>query len=439
MSQSHEKTSFIYNEKSLSYEAFSKLCEQAISEKLNSTSVEKYYTVLEILQGNELDYDSLKLFSRLVSNLLRAGAKDIIEVVLTKAPKYNPSDPHKFIKSFKAYQEFCYNLLSFDCSYIIKVTNYIMNEALKLCTMSVSDLVSLKVGDDHHFDSIEDIQKKARNILQGAKKDKVMPITDLKDEDFITELFKTHPNAREKGIHREGSYIKAYKGRSKQNTPCYFISVCNDQDTVRSTPSQDSKNVDFQDISYMKCINEMAVNLSKNMIKSVKELRLDVKMFIDFAVNIADKFPFNKPKILKLILKMIPHSALHVQIHAIFIKILFYLIKKMPYYEEEILEAVLTRFVQIDVSIKSKQLAHKRHFTSQDLKADVYLYYLIQHFKNRLRAIEDEAIPSLRKDLKNSAKAQIKEDSDDDSILESSDEEETFDTNTVARNKIDRF
>jgi hypothetical protein len=374
-----------------------------------------------------------------VSNLLRAGAKDIIEVVLTKAPKYDSSDPHKFIKSFKAYQEFCYNLLSFDCSYIIKVTNFIMNEALKLCTMSVSDVVSLKIGDDHHFECIEDIQKRARNILQGTKKNKVVAITDSKDEDFITGLFKTHPNAREKGIHKEGSYIKAYKGKSKQNTPCYFIAVCNDRDTAKTTPNQGGKNPDFQDISYMKCINEIAVNLSKNMINSVKELRLDVKMFIDFAVNIANKFPFNKPKILKLILKMIPHSALHVQIHAIFIKILFYIIKKMPYYEEEILEAVLTRFVQIDVSIKSKQLAQKRHFTSQDLKADVYLYYLIQHFKNRLKVIEDEAIPSLRKDLTISAKVIKVEDSDDDSILESSDEEETYDSDTVARNKMYKF
>lgn len=374
-----------------------------------------------------------------MSNLLRAGAKDIIEVVLTKAPKYDSSDPHKFIKSFKAYQEFCYNLLSFDCSYIIKVTNFIMNEALKLCTMSVSDVVSLKIGDDHHFECIEDIQKRARIILQGTKKNKVVAITDSKDEDFITGLFKTHPNAREKGIHKEGSYIKAYKGKSKQNTPCFFISVCNDRDTAKTTPSQDGKNPDFQDISYMKCINEIAVNLSKNMINSVKELRLDVKMFIDFAVNIANKFPFNKPKILKLILKMIPHSALHVQIHAIFIKILFYIIKKMPYYEEEILEAVLTRFVQIDVSIKSKQLAQKRHFTSQDLKADVYLYYLIQHFKHRLKVIEDESIPSLRKDLTISAKVIKVEDSDDDSILESSDEEETYDSDTVARNKMYKF
>jgi hypothetical protein len=136
---------------------------------------------------------------------------------------------------------------------------------------------------------------------------------------------------------------------------------------------------------------------------------------------------------------MIPHSALHVQIHAIFIKILFYIIKKMPYYEEEILEAVLTRFVQIDVSIKSKQLAQKRHFTSQDLKADVYLYYLIQHFKNRLKVIEDESIPSLRKDLTISTKVIKVEDSDDDSILESSDEEETYDSDTVARNKMYKF
>lgn len=234
--------------------------------------------------------------------------------------------------------------------------------------------------------------------------------------------------------------MKVFKGRSQQNTPCYFISLNNEQDTVRSTPSHDDISSGIEDISYMKCINEVAVKLSHNMRAALKDLRLDVKLFIDLVIKIADKFPFNKPKILNLILKMIPHSALHVQVHAIYLRILFYILTKMPYYEEEILEAVLTRFIQIDVGIKSKQLAYKRHFTSQDLKADVYLYYLIQHFKRRLEAIKEDSIPSLQKpNPTNSGDAKMEADSDDDSILESSDEEETFDDSMLVKNKTERF
>lgn len=441
MSYTNDKKMFVHNDKQLSYMSFLELVQEALHDKLHGKSEQKYFSVLEIIQGNELDYDSLKLFSKLVSNLLRAGAKDLIELILTKPPTYTPSSAHHFIKSFEAYQDFCFNLLSFDCSYIIKVTNYILNEALKLCTMSVSDMVSLKIGENNHFDTIEDIQKRARLILQGAKKNKMTPITNSKDEEFVSELFKTHPNALEKGILGSGKTVKVFKGRSLMNTPCYFISLNNGADTAKPTPSQENSSPAVEDISYMKCINEVAVKLSHNMIKAMKELRLDVRMFLDLAISIADKFPFNKPKILNIILKMIPHSALHVQVHAIYLRILFYILQKMPYFEEEILEAILVRFIQIDVTIKSKQLANKRHFTSQDLKADVYLYYLIQHFKNRLKAIEEESTYVFKKaDLTNSAAMRKGNDSDDDSILESSDEEDTKEDSVVAKkNKIDRF
>ena len=441
MSQSQESAVLIHNEKPVSYKAFSKLCLEALKDKVGSGSQQKYFTVLEIVHENELEYDSLKLFSRIVSNLLKAGAKDLIELILAKAPKYDPSSPFQFIKSFEAYKEFCINLLSFDCSYIIEVTNFLLNEALKLCTMSVSEKISLKIGESHYFESIEDMQKRARTILQGSKKNKVTEIKNPSDSDFMRELFKTHPNAEEKGILKEGAVVRVFKGKSKQNTPCYFISIFNDQDTVKSSPSQGNENTHVEDISYMKCINEVAVKLSHSMIESMKELRADVRMLLDLVVTIADKFPFNKPKILKLILKMIPHSALHVQIHAIFLKILFYILSKMPYYEEDILEAILTRFVQIDVSIKSKQLAFKRHFTSQDLKADMYLYYLIQHFKKRIKTIEEDSIPSLQKKniLTNSGDVEMKDDSDDDSILESSDDEETYENTEVSKNKLDGF
>ena len=302
-------------------------------------------------------------------------------------------------------------------------------------------MVSLKIGENNHFDTIEDIQKRARLILQGAKRKKITQITNPKDEEFMNELLKTHPNAHEKGLLNKGKTMKVFKGKSKQNTPCYYISLNNEADTAKSTPEHDTASTEVEDISYMKCINKIAVNLSHNMIKAMEELRLDVRMFIDLAVNIADKFPFNKPKILNIILKMIPHSALHVQVHSIYLRILFYILDKMPYYEEEFLEAILARFIQIDVGIKSKQLANKRHFTSQDLKADVYLYYLIQHFKNRLESIEEESIPNLKKtNLVNSADAKMDVDSDDDSILESSDDEDTKeDSVQTKKNKTDRF
>lgn len=132
MSQTQEKMTLVYNDKPISYASFSQLCGEAIKDKLSAKSEQKYFAVLQIVQDNELDDDSLKLFSRLVSNLLRSGAKDLIDLILTKPPKYDPSSAHHFIKSFEAYQDFCFNLLSFDCSYIINVTSYILNEALKL-------------------------------------------------------------------------------------------------------------------------------------------------------------------------------------------------------------------------------------------------------------------------------------------------------------------
>jgi hypothetical protein len=132
MSKTHEMQQFVYNGKPLSLTAFSQLCGEALRDKIDSNSDQKYFMVLEIVEENELEYDSLNLFSRLTSNLLRAGAKDLIDLVLTKQPRYSPSSAHHFIKSFEAYQNFCLTLLSFDCSYIIKVSTYLLNEALKL-------------------------------------------------------------------------------------------------------------------------------------------------------------------------------------------------------------------------------------------------------------------------------------------------------------------
>ena len=448
MSIEHEKSSLIHNGKPISFISFSKLWEEAINEKLASVSEQKYFSILEIVNENELHYDSLKLFSKLIPNLLKVRAKELIYMILAKPPKLNRTESEfmnisvpPFVRSFEAYKEFVFTLLSFDCSYIIKVVNFVLNEALKIWSLNVSDKVSLKIGNENNFESIEEIQQRARSILQGSKKKDFTQIVNHNDEDFIRELFKVHPNAREKGIDELNKTMKIYKGRSNQNTPWFFISFASDSDTVRSTQSHEDHTSSMLDISYMKWINEVAVNLSHNMINSLKELYLDVKMLIDLVIAIAEMFPFNKPKILSIILKMIPHSALQVQTHAIYIRILFYIIEKMAYYEEEILEAVLTRFVQIDAHIKSKQLANKRHFTSQDLKADIYLYYLIQHFKSRLRDIEDDSCQSLKtKEKTKSIDVQMKEDNDDDSIFDSSDEEDTReDSKAVKKNKIDKF
>lgn len=128
MSQTQENMTLVYNDKPLSYASFSQLCHEALREKLTSKSEQKYFMVLEIVQDNELDYDSLKLFSRLILNMLKCGAKDLIDLIINKPPKYEASSAHHFIKSFEAYQDFCLNLLSFDCSYIV----IILNEALKL-------------------------------------------------------------------------------------------------------------------------------------------------------------------------------------------------------------------------------------------------------------------------------------------------------------------
>ena len=309
-------------------------------------------------------------------------------MVVNKPPKLGKNESkledassQSFMRSFKAYKEFIFTLLSQDCSYLIEIINFILNESLKLWTISASDKISLKIGSELTFDSIEEIQKKARTILQSSSTNEITLITDHRDEDFITELIKTHPNAKEKGIIGNDKIIKVYKGKSQQNTLCFFYSVSDNLWDVKPALTLEKNNPSIMDISYMKWINEVAVKLSHNMISAIKDLGTDIKLYLDLLVSIAEMFPFNKPKIQSIILKMIPHSALQVQIHSIYLRILFYIIEKMQYYEEEILEAVLTRFMQIDVHIKNKQLANKRHFTSQDLKADIYLYYLIQHFK----------------------------------------------------------
>jgi hypothetical protein len=95
-----------HKNKTMSFSAFSKLCTEGLRNKVASKSEDKYFTVIEIVQENELDDDSLKLFSKLIPSLLRAGAKDLILALLNNPPKYNPLSPGDYLKSFKAYKDF---------------------------------------------------------------------------------------------------------------------------------------------------------------------------------------------------------------------------------------------------------------------------------------------------------------------------------------------
>lgn len=79
--------------------------------------------------------------------------------------------------------------------------------------------MSLKIGERQTFETIEDIQKRARSIVSICKKKELTPIQNKNDLEFLSELFKTHPNAKEKGITGSEKYLNIYKGRSKQNKP----------------------------------------------------------------------------------------------------------------------------------------------------------------------------------------------------------------------------
>lgn len=354
MSQPVDRSSFTFNGKIISMAELQQLCNDVIADKITqcssinynagSGSQDNYVYLLQVVQANELQYDSLKLFSRIVSSLLKAEANELIDLILSKPPKYEPKKESEYLKSFEAYKEFCFHLLAFNCACIKKVTNFALIEALKLCTQRVSESMTLKVGSRFIFESIEDIQKRARQIAAGAKKKELTLIKNSDDLEFMTELLKTHPNAREKGILGQETSLQIFTGRSKQNTPCFYIAFNPDDITIRSTPSADDKKNGFIDISYMKSINEIAVKLSHSMIRSMRELPSDVKILLDFIVTLIQKFPNAKSKIIQLITKTMPHAMMSVQMHSIFIKIIFYLIDKLPTHEEELLSLVLSRF-----------------------------------------------------------------------------------------------
>lgn len=187
----------------------------------------------------------------------------------------------------------------------------------------------------------------------------------------------------------------------------------------------------------MKSINEIAVKLSHAMIRSMRELPREVTMLLDLVLHLVLKFPMAKKEIIGLITKNMPHAMMPVQMHSIYIKLLFYFIEHLPTFEEELLAIIISRFCQIDVNIKSKQLANKRHFTSDDLKADVYLYYLINHFKTRIHQIETQEEKSYGSFTKD---ARMKDENDDDSILDSSDDEETQENSVILKKlKLENF
>jgi hypothetical protein len=437
MSQLIEKVIFTYNGNNICLTDLKQLCDEVIKEKLNRGSSDKYVYLLQVVQANDLQYDSLKLFSRIVSSLLKAETSELIDLILSKPPPPTVGDESEYTKSFTAYQEFCLHLLAFNCACVKKVTNYVLIEALKLCTHKVSKDITLKVGGKHTFETIEDIQKKCRHIASSVKKKELTLIQDQDELEFMTELLKTHPNAKEKGITGQEKMLKIYKGRSKQNTPCFYLSHTKDDLSLKYTPSSEHKINGIIDISYMKSINEIAVKLSHTMIHCMRELPSGVKNLLDLVITLIKKFPNSKSQIVSLITKTMPHAMMAAQMHAIYIKIMFYLVEQLPNLEEELLGIVLSRFCQIDVNIKSKQLANKRHFTSDDLKADVYLYYIIKYFKARIHQIDSQVntqATGFTKDVK------MQDDNDDDSILESSDEEDTRDNSTTAqKHKIDNF
>ena len=436
MSMYNDKILFSYNNVPISLNDLKLLWDQVVADKYNCGSQDKYIYLLQVIQANELQYDSLKLFSRNVSNFLKAEANELIELILSKPPKYDPFNESDYAHSFEAYKEFWFHLLAFNCRCTSKVTNWVLIEALKIWTQTYSDEMTLKVGQKFHFETLEDIYKRARQIASSVKKKERMLLKNNNDIEFMTELLKTHPNAKEKGIFGNEKSLRIFTGRSKQNTPWFFVSYDCDEETIKSTPSSEGKN-GIIDISYMKSINEIAVKLSNSMIKWMRELLPPVKMLLDIIVTVLKKFPAAKNKIVNLITKNMPHAMMPVQMHSIYIKIMFYFIEALPEMEEELLGIVLSRFCQIDVNIKSKQLANKRHFTSNDLKADVYLYHLIEHFKLRINQIESQDEGA---DHKATEDVHMNNESDDDSILESSDEEDSKENAIEIKNmKVEKF
>lgn len=131
MAQSQEKPLLTHNSKPVSFSTFKKKLTEILKEKPTSINEAKYRTVLEIVGESNLEYDLLKLFNRLIPNLLRVRAKSLILAILRNPPIYDSSCPHQFIKSFEAYKEFCINLLSFDCSCITQASEIILSHALK--------------------------------------------------------------------------------------------------------------------------------------------------------------------------------------------------------------------------------------------------------------------------------------------------------------------
>mmetsp|Transcript_40915 Transcript_40915/g.46978 ORF Transcript_40915/g.46978 Transcript_40915/m.46978 type:complete len:199 (-) Transcript_40915:1629-2225(-) len=198
----------------MSLASFTKMCKEALRAKLASISEQKRVNGIEIPSKNDLDPDWLNF---------KARAEELVSTVLASPPKLiqGMSEPSKdsvqlFVKMFEAYKEFILTLLSFDCSYLLKVVQFLLNEALQQLTLSVSDCISLKIGGEARFESIEDIQKRARHLLRGCKGKEPTQITNPKDEEFLLELFKTHPNAQEKGMFDADSSMKVFKGLSEK-------------------------------------------------------------------------------------------------------------------------------------------------------------------------------------------------------------------------------
>jgi len=72
---------------------------------------------------------------------------------------------------------------------------------------------------------------------------------------------------------------------------------------------------------------------------------------IDLIVKILKKYPFSRPKILKLILQKMPHTSFPLFAHSVSISILFSLVQKLPLLETEILEFIIGKIIAFDAEI----------------------------------------------------------------------------------------
>lgn len=85
--------------------------------------------------------------------LTSTKAREIIEVVL-QSDKSN----------FEAYETFCLNLFTFDCSYLEKVARNLINLIVKTASSKAAVMLKVQIGS-WQFSSVEEVSLKAKEIL----------------------------------------------------------------------------------------------------------------------------------------------------------------------------------------------------------------------------------------------------------------------------------